>query len=57
MLAFSFTATSGHGLSCVLLDPDPWQGGAWYIPADSNLLFDIEILHRVGNSKPEPNDL
>lgn len=33
------------------------QGGAWYIPGNSNLLFDIEILHRVGNSKPVPADL
>jgi hypothetical protein len=33
------------------------QGGAWFIPGNSNLFFDTEILHRVGRAKPEPADL
>ena len=28
------------------------KGGGWYIPASSNLLFDIEILHKTGAKAP-----
>jgi hypothetical protein len=30
------------------------QGGAWFIPARSNLLFDIEILGKAGAGGPAP---
>jgi hypothetical protein len=29
------------------------KGGAWYIPANSNLLFDIEIVGKSGSGAPE----
>lgn len=29
------------------------KGGAWFIPASSNLLFDIEILGKSGKNGPE----
>lgn len=29
------------------------KGGAWYIPANSNLLFDIEIIGKRGKGAPE----
>ena len=28
------------------------KGGAWYIPASSNLLFDIEIVGKKGSAAP-----
>jgi len=41
----------GYGKS-----PQGSKGGGWYIPGDSNLLFDIEILGKHGESK-KPKDL
>ena len=34
--------------------PQGSKGGGWYIPARSNLLFDIEILGKTGASGPAP---
>ena len=33
------------------------KGGAWYIPGNSNLLFDIEILRASGSSAPAKAEL
>ena len=33
--------------------PQGSKGGAWYIPANSNLHFDIEILGKLGSSGAE----
>lgn len=58
--SFSFALIYCHTLKIGLphaIHSCAFQGGAWYIPGNSNLLFDIEILHRAGKSKPEPADL
>jgi len=42
-------ASMGYGAS-----PQGSPGGGWYIPGNSNLLFDIEILHKSGAKAPAP---
>jgi FKBP-type peptidyl-prolyl cis-trans isomerase len=36
-------STLGYGAA-----PQGSKGGAWYIPGNSNLLFDIEIVSKAG---------
>jgi len=38
----------GYGSS-----PQGQQGGGWYIPGNSNLLFDIEIIGKTGAKHPQ----
>lgn len=37
--------------------PQGSKGGAWYIPGNSNLLFDIEILSKKGARGPSKEEL